>query len=132
MLPILSLSRYAPLGNAALRFNGLLDRVVVSELPAFPTADYSFTISCWLNFRAHAPRITSITPVRGVTTGDTPVTITGAEFYSGAKVILGGVPATNVNVVSSTLITATTTTHGAGQVDIEVTNPDAQSGVMAG
>ena len=60
--------------------------------------------------------------------GGTPVTITGTGFLSGATVSLGGTAATGVTVVSSTSITATTGAHGAGAVNVVVTNTDAQSG----
>jgi len=60
------------------------------------------------------------------------VTISGANFQSSATVKIGGVAATNVNVTSSTTITATTPAHTAGAVDVVVTNPDAQSGMLAG
>ena len=40
---------------------------------------------------------------------------------------LGGTAATNVNVVSSTSITATTPAHAAGAVNVVVTNTDAQA-----
>jgi hypothetical protein len=45
---------------------------------------------------------------------------------------LGGTAATNVVVVSSTSITATTPVHAAGSVDVVVTNTDTQSGTLPG
>ena len=75
-----------------------------------------------------APTVSSISPTSGSTTGGTPVTITGTGFLSGATVSLGGTAATGVTVVSSTSITATTGAHGAGAVNVVVTNSDAQSG----
>ena len=81
---------------------------------------------------AQAPAITSINPTSGSTAGGTSVTITGTSFVSGATVKLGGTAATNVNVNSSTTITATTPAHAAGAVDVVVTNPDAQVGTLAG
>ena len=43
---------------------------------------------------------------------------------------LGGTAATNVTVVNSTSITATTAAHAAGAVNVVVTNTDAQSGTL--
>ena len=62
--------------------------------------------------------------------GGTSVTITGTGFLAGATVTLGGTAATNVNVASSTSITATTPAHAAGAVSVVVTNSDAQSGSL--
>jgi hypothetical protein len=58
------------------------------------------------------------------------VTITGTNFVSGATATLGGTAATNVVVVNSTTITATTAAHAAGAVTVTVTNPDTQSGSL--
>lgn len=77
--------------------------------------------------QAVAPTITSMFPVTGSTAGGTTVIITGANFGSGATVTFGGTAATNVNVTSSTSITATTPAHAAGAVDVKVTNTDNQS-----
>ena len=81
---------------------------------------------------AQPPGVTAINPTSGSTAGGTSVTITGANFVSGATVKFGGVAATNVNVSSSTTITATTPAHAAGAVDVVVTNPDAQLGTLTG
>jgi hypothetical protein len=55
-----------------------------------------------------APTVTGISPNSGPTAGGTAVTITGTNFATGATVSFGGTAATNVVVVSSTSITATT------------------------
>jgi hypothetical protein len=77
-----------------------------------------------------APTVTSISPNSGVTSGGTSVTVTGTGFLAGASVSIGGAAATNVNVASSTTITATTGAHVAGAVDVVVTNTDGLSGVL--
>ena len=59
------------------------------------------------------------------------MTITGTNFAAGATVTFGGTAATNVVVVSSTSITATTPAHAAGAVTVTVTNPGGQSGSLA-
>ena len=51
------------------------------------------------------------------------MTITGTNFAAGATVTFGGTAATNVVVVSSTSITATTPAGSAGAVTVTVTNP---------
>jgi hypothetical protein len=78
-----------------------------------------------------APTVSSVAPATGPTTGGTPVTLTGTNFVTGATVTFGGTAATNVNVTSSTSISATTPAHAAGAVTVVVTNPDGQSGTLA-
>jgi Domain of unknown function (DUF1929)/IPT/TIG domain len=79
---------------------------------------------------APPPTVSAISPISGTANGSTAVTITGTGFLAGATVKLGGTTATGVTVVSSTSITATTPAHAAGTVDVTVTNPDAQSGIL--
>ena len=54
------------------------------------------------------PTVSSVSPNNGPIAGGTGVTITGTNFAAGATVTFGGTAATNVVVVSSTSITATT------------------------
>ena len=68
-----------------------------------------------------APAMTSIKPNNGPTVGGTPVTITGTNFSAGAGVTFGAMAATNVVVVNSTTIKATTPAQAAGAVTVTVT-----------
>jgi hypothetical protein len=72
------------------------------------------------------PRISDVQPRSGGTGGGTPITITGSGFLSGVTVFLGGLPAPNTTLNSSTQITAQTPPHSAGNVDIDVRNADGQ------
>lgn len=76
--------------------------------------------------RLPAPTISAIAPASGPTAGGTTVTITGANFVSGATVRFGGVVASGIVFNSATSITATAPARAAGAVDVSVTNPDAQ------
>ena len=71
---------------------------------------------------------TSITPDSGNTGGGTAVTIVGTGFFTGASlgVTLGGNAATGVSVTDSTHIAATTPSHAAGAVWVNITNGDGQ------
>ena len=82
-------------------------------------------------FAGAAPTVSSVVPARGAAAGGTAVTITGTGFVNGATVLVGGVAATNVVVVSATSITATTAPHAPGQAAVVVTNPDGQSGALS-
>ncbi|MEO8034651.1 MAG: IPT/TIG domain-containing protein [Acidobacteriota bacterium] len=81
---------------------------------------------------AQPPEVSSVSPNSGHIGGGAVVTITGSAFQTGATVTLGGTNATGVNVISATTIQATTAAHGAGIVAVVVTNPDFQSGTLAG
>ncbi|MBN1417467.1 MAG: IPT/TIG domain-containing protein, partial [Planctomycetes bacterium] len=88
----------------------------------------------WVNAYQYVPPpvVSSVTPSQGPVSGGTAVTIGGTSFQTGATVTFGGTSATSVVVVSSTQITCATPAHAAGAVAVEVVNPDAQSGTLAG
>jgi len=73
-----------------------------------------------------APRISSIAPALGPSTGNLTVTLTGEGFQPGAQVTFGGVMATNVIWASSTKLTASLPPKpGAfGEVGVILANPD--------
>jgi len=78
--------------------------------------------------------VASVSPQTGSTSGGTPVTINGSNFQSGATVTFGTRPATNVTVVDSTKITATTPLGPIDQnltVDVTVTNPDGTNATLS-
>jgi hypothetical protein len=75
--------------------------------------------------------VTAISPDAGSVLGTTPVEISGTGFLPGATVRVGSV-ATNVRIVSSTTITATTWYHVAGPVDVVVNNPRGASNRLTG
>ncbi|MGH9790273.1 MAG: beta strand repeat-containing protein, partial [Candidatus Acidiferrales bacterium] len=80
---------------------------------------------------AAPPNIQSVSPNSGPASGGTQITITGADFVSGASVVVGGVAATGVNFVSATEITAITPAHAPGVVGVLVRNPDNQTDTAA-
>jgi hypothetical protein len=82
----------------------------------------SATLTNGFTYVGSPPTISKISPNSGSTNGGTAVTITGTNFISGATVTFGGTAATNVTVVSSTSITATTPAHAAGAVNVVVTD----------
>lgn len=79
-----------------------------------------------------APAIRSVMPSSGPTTGGTEIIISGSGFVEGATVRLGQLMAPQVIVASDTAIMAITPVQAEGTVDVVVTNPDGQSGTLAG
>jgi hypothetical protein len=67
--------------------------------------------------------VNSVSPNSGTTAGGTTVTIFGAGFRKGAGVNFGSSALTNVVVLDSHRITGVTSAHGAGAVNVVVTNP---------
>jgi IPT/TIG domain/Bacterial Ig domain len=78
-----------------------------------------------------APTVSDVSPNTGPTAGGTAVTITGTNFVTGATVTFGGTPATNVQVLLGTQITATTPAGSAGAATVTVTNPGGQNGSLS-
>ena len=78
------------------------------------------------------PTVTSISPSTGPTTGGTSGTINGTGFLGGATVTIGGNAAAGVTIASATSITCTTPAGTAGARNVVVTNPDNQTGTLAG
>ena len=76
------------------------------------------------------PTVSSVSPNSGPPAGGTAVTITGTNFATGATVKFGSTAATNVVVVNSTTITATTPAESSGAVTVTVT-VNGQSGSLA-
>lgn len=79
-----------------------------------------------------APTVTSVTPDIGLAAGGSNVIVSGSGFLAGASLTFDGTPATNVVVVNSSTITATTPAGAVGLADVTVTNSDTQSGTLTG
>ncbi len=71
----------------------------------------------------NGPVFTSITPATGPVAGGTAVTIRGDKFADVTVVRIGGVPLTNLRVVSDVQITGTTPAGTAGAQDVVITSP---------
>lgn len=72
------------------------------------------------NFVLRVPRVTSVVPDVGPSTGGTSVTIRGSGFTKSSAVDFGSTPAESVTVTNSRSITATSPS-GSGTVDVTVT-----------
>jgi IPT/TIG domain len=79
-----------------------------------------------------APTVKSIVPDTAPPAGGTAVIINGSNFSSGTQatppsVSFGGMPASNVRIVSPLQIVATVPPHAAGSVTVQVTTADGTS-----
>jgi len=77
-----------------------------------------------------APKVTSVTPSQGPSSGGTSVVIMGTNFKAGASVTFGQAAASNVVVESENRITALVPAHYPAVVDVKVTNPDSYSDTL--
>src|SRR5205085_10803301 len=126
--------RYSEAWNAAVALSAIIFEVkggtsAETNAPGMVIFD-NFAFGLNSSPPGSAPTVSGISPTSGPIAGGASVTISGTGFAAGATVTLGGSSATNVNVSSSTSITATMPAHAAGLVNVVVTNTDAQSGTL--
>lgn len=74
-----------------------------------------------------APAVTGIAPASGVTSGGTPVTVTGTGLGAATGLTVGGAPVTDLVVVDGTTITGTTPPGVPGAADVVVELPGADA-----
>ena len=76
------------------------------------------------------PQVLQVVPGQGPTTGGTSIAIGGADFQTGATVLVGGLPAGAVTVTGPGQITAVTPPGPDGPADVTVINPDLLAGTL--
>jgi PKD repeat protein/phosphatidylserine/phosphatidylglycerophosphate/cardiolipin synthase-like enzyme len=119
-------------GSSGVQLNNVKFEVRIGTATPDPVASGTLAVDNFNAVRpAGVPDITSVTPNSGPETGGTQVSISGSNFSAGSTVAFGGDAATNVNVVNTTLITATTPAHAAGTVDVVVTTVDLHSATLS-
>jgi len=101
-----------------------------SALTVQTTSDTTTATSSPYQGPPQPPSVTGISPASGPTSGGTGVTITGTNLTGATAVRFGSSAATNIIVVSSTQITATSPA-GSGTVDVTVTTPAGTSSTSA-
>ena len=109
------LMAYAPPGS------GSVPVMLVNPNGLSITSPTNFTYTGTTGTSSGSLSITSVSPT-SVGAGSA-LTIYGNGFISGATVTIGGYVASNVSVVSTTLITATAPAGPVGAVTINITNP---------
>ncbi len=94
------------------------------------TADGSVTSVGGFTYVTPAPVVTSVAPPSGSTAGGTVVTITGTDFTGATAVKFDGTSVAATDV-SPTSVKATTPSHAAGMVDVQVVTPAGTSATNA-
>ena len=105
---------------------GVVDVTVANPDGGFGTLEGSYTY-----IGGSAPVVVGIEPGSGRLGGGTEVTISGANFATGATVTFGGIRATSIVVEDAGTVTALTPAHIAEDVEVLVTNPDTQANEVA-
>lgn len=77
----------------------------------------NWSVAAWF---ADQPVLSSVAPAWGGTRGGTRVTLQGQFFADGIRVYFGGLAATDVTVVSNTVLTCTTPIGSTGAADVRV------------
>ncbi|RME71315.1 MAG: hypothetical protein D6776_10430 [Planctomycetota bacterium] len=117
-------SQYELRATAPAGPEGAVDVTVVTPDGAVATLPGGFTYVL-----ATQPVIDSVSPSSGSTAGGTTIRILGSGFAAGAVVLVDGVTASNVVLVSQGEITAVTPPGSAGKVDVVVRNPSGLEAV---
>lgn len=107
---------------------GAVDVVVTNTTGISPTG----TLVNGFTYQVAAPTVTAILPIEGSTAGGEAVVITGTAFVATPGVKFGGTAATSVVFIDANHLSSTTPAHAAATVDVTVTNPDTQVGVLTG
>lgn len=102
------------------------------------------TVEVWADGQATAPAeglfayvdqparvVMAVRPTQGTVSGGTAITIVGTGFEDGARVVLGGERALEVEVMDANRIMAITPPHEEGLVDLVVRNPGMPAAVLA-
>ena len=84
-----------------------------------------------INTNPVLPVISSVAPKWGSTFGDTQIYVSGTNFGPGAKVQVGGVEASQVNVISASLIAARTPAGTEGATTVTVINTDGSADALS-
>ncbi|MBN1945263.1 MAG: IPT/TIG domain-containing protein [Bradymonadales bacterium] len=87
------------------------------------TATGSYTLADGFTYLP-AIDVTAIGPDRGDIAGGTPVTLTGTGFTAGTSVTIGALQAADVQVLTSTTISAVTSPGALGPADVVVRTPE--------
>jgi photosystem II stability/assembly factor-like uncharacterized protein len=99
-------------------------------LSNFFSADFGQTTLTVTQGNSLSPLVTAISPSVGSTTGGAVVILTGSGFTTGLSVQIGGIDATNVNVLSANLAIATTPPGASGVANVVAKSSTGTSALL--
>jgi hypothetical protein len=122
-------------GGAAASFEVLSDRLLAVTVPAGSVGQADVVVqtddlgeATFTGFSyAALLALTNLDPAGGPAAGGTPLVLTGRGFAAGMSATLGGVPLTDLVVVSATEATATAPAGATGPVDLVVRLDDERA-----
>ncbi|HZU73388.1 MAG TPA: IPT/TIG domain-containing protein [Acidimicrobiales bacterium] len=126
-----SVTASQPPGATQQRYVAQIDNAGGSPVVA-ASSPVVVTWSCASGCAGGSPSVSAVSPQSGPNTGDTAVTVTGANFASGDTVKFGTAAGTSVTVVSPTSITVTAPAGSGGTVDVSVSSPSGPSPAVVG
>jgi formylglycine-generating enzyme required for sulfatase activity len=85
------------------------------------------TLTGAFSYFAPAPTLSGIFPTLGGTSGGTRITLTGANLDGATSLTIGGVSASNLQVLSPTTVTAVTPAGTAGGASVSITTPSGSA-----
>jgi formylglycine-generating enzyme required for sulfatase activity len=91
------------------------------DIPSYSYVNLGFRVA---RDPVEVPTLTAVSPPGGSMVGGTLITLTGTNLLGTTSVTVGGATATDVQVVSSTTVTAVTPAGAAGASDVTVTTMD--------
>jgi formylglycine-generating enzyme required for sulfatase activity len=119
-------------GAAVTSFNLIDDTTIMAVTPSGSAGPQAVTVAGAggtttlpnaFTYVVLAPTLTSVSPSVGGLSGGAVVTLMGANLGGATAVTFGGTAATNVAVLNSTTVRATTPARAAGTVSVTITTP---------
>jgi alpha-tubulin suppressor-like RCC1 family protein len=118
-------------GDDAATFTVVSDTRITATSPAHAAGQVDVTVTNPHGISAtgtgdqytfeSTPTVTAVSPDSGAVAGGDTITVTGSDLLNARWVTVGGVIATNLNVVSATELTVTTPAHSVGATYVRVT-----------
>lgn len=115
----------APSSSCTLTFTP--GATAVSQTDFSIQGDNTNTATAAMAITIATPTLSSINPTSGTASGNAQVTLTGTNLTGATSITLDGTPATSVNVINSTSVTAVTPSHAAGVVDVIINTPEGSA-----
>ena len=108
--------KWVPVTVTTSSYTGTIDDGFCYVVYAAPIGDIPFP------YPLPIPTVTSLSPLSGTTAGGTSLTVYGTDFTQTARVLIGGIEASEVVVTSAGMLTCTTPAFVEGEAIVLVRN----------